>query len=164
MTLEAKDRLSHAPNLMPIRSLCWSRSIAVDSALVKCDVWTGPKWSSFLTFTMCTGKAKIQNSTKKSLQNSFQNLSKNSGSFTLAQLIFIFPLFLGIVMYTNELKQRQNKNYLKWKIKCNIYNSIFVLYYVDYTFLACMFCCPISDNVMLPQRAISFKYCSIMHA
>ena len=68
MTVKAKDRVSHAPNLMPIRSLCWSRSFALDSALVKCGVWTGPKCSSFLTFTICTGKAQIQNSTKNRLK------------------------------------------------------------------------------------------------
>ena len=31
----------------------------------------------------------------------------------LSQVVFIFPLFLGMMMYANDLKQRKNKNYLK---------------------------------------------------
>ena len=31
----------------------------------------------------------------------------------LSQVIFIFPLFLGMVIYADVLKQRKNKNYLK---------------------------------------------------
>ena len=30
----------------------------------------------------------------------------------LSQVIFIFPLFLGMVIYANEFEQRKNKNYL----------------------------------------------------
>ena len=30
--------------------------------------------------------------------------------YFLSQLIFIFPLFLDMVMYGDELKQRKNKN------------------------------------------------------
>ena len=29
------------------------------------------------------------------------------------------------------------------------------------TFLACMFCFPISDHVMIPQRTVPFKCCPI---
>ena len=38
----------------------------------------------------------------------------------LSQVIFIFPLFLGMMMYANDLKHRKNKNYVKYKINCNI--------------------------------------------
>ena len=30
----------------------------------------------------------------------------------LSQVIFIFPLFLGMVIYANEFGQKKNKNYL----------------------------------------------------
>ena len=30
----------------------------------------------------------------------------------LSQVIFIFPLFLGMVIYANEFGERKNKNYL----------------------------------------------------
>ena len=33
--------------------------------------------------------------------------------YFLSQVIFIFPLFLDMVIYVNDLKQRKNKNYLK---------------------------------------------------
>ena len=41
----------------------------------------------------------------------------------LSQVIFVFLLFLGIEIYTNEskLKQKINRNYLRQKINCNRY-------------------------------------------
>ena len=38
----------------------------------------------------------------------------------LYRVIFIFPLFLGMVMYANALKQRKDENYLKQRINYNI--------------------------------------------
>ena len=46
----------------------------------------------------------------------------------LFQLIFIFPLFLGMVMYANELKTKEIQ-----KLNCNMYRTVKVLKIVKIT-------------------------------
>ena len=43
---------------------------------------------------------------------------------SLFQLIFIFPLFLGIVMYANEFKAKEKQKLTEIKISYYIYNNI----------------------------------------
>ena len=43
----------------------------------------------------------------------------------LIQLIFIFPLFLGMVMHANEFKTKEKQKLTEIKkINCNIYNKL----------------------------------------
>ena len=44
-----KRRILHVPNLMQMKKIHCSRSLALDSAHVKCDVKTGPKFNNRLT-------------------------------------------------------------------------------------------------------------------
>ena len=41
--------------------------------------------------------------------------------FFLFQLIFIFPLSFGMVMYVNEFKTKEKPKLTEIKINCNIY-------------------------------------------
>ena len=41
--------------------------------------------------------------------------------FFLFQLIFVFPLFLGMVMCANEFETKENQKLTEIKIYCNIY-------------------------------------------
>ena len=41
----------------------------------------------------------------------------------LSLVIFVFLLFLGMLMYANEVDTKEKEKLLKIKINCNLYNT-----------------------------------------
>ena len=72
---------------------------------------------SFSNWFLCSSQAFDCNTLRTSNSSSCYSCNMNIIVVVnfLSQLIFIFPLFLGMVMYSMLmiLKQRKNKNYLK---------------------------------------------------
>ena len=72
---------------------------------------------SFSNWFLCSSQAFDCNTLRTSNSSSCYSCNMNIIVIVnfLSQLIFIFPLFLGMVMYSMLmiLKQRKNKNYLK---------------------------------------------------
>ena len=93
------------------------------SSNIKAEVSRGGfvKHKKFPKYIPCLGKRRNARrlDIKPFISICYRTNSRFRRSY-MSQLIFIFLLFLGMVMYANELKQRKKINWNK-KINCKIY-------------------------------------------